>query len=209
MSDMDNLCTSRVVVLRKKAQPRAFLLAPLTLGGGPFTAMMLGNNSSMSWSGTFRASKLTAGSGDRMRKLRVGAAFMISAAVLTASGAPVDARRSTASVFQMVDTNRDGVIDEGEVRHAASALFDQLDTDKDGTLDAKELRGHLNEQDFQANDTDHDNTLTKDEYLAIVEQRVKSTDTNHDGKLKIDELTSAPGAALVKLITFQIEGVHP
>ena len=85
----------------------------------------------------------------------------------------------------------------------------ELDTDKDGTLDAKELRGHLNEQDFQANDTDHDNTLTKDEYLAIVEQRFKSTDTNHDGKLKIDELTSAPGAALVKLITFQIEGVHP
>jgi EF-hand domain/EF hand len=152
---------------------------------------------------------LARGSEDGMRKLRVGAGILVLAAVLVASGAPVDARRSTASVFQLVDINRDGTIDEGEVRQAASAFFDRLDTDKDGTLDAKELRGHLSEQDFRAYDTDHDNTLTKDEYLAIVEQRFKSTDANHDGKLKIDELTSAPGAVLVKLITFQIEGIHP
>jgi len=45
--------------------------------------------------------------------------------------------------------------------------------------------------------------------LAIVEQRFKAADANHDGKLKIDEFTSAPGAALVKLITYQVEGVHP
>ena len=133
---------------------------------------------------------------------------MLSAALI-AGGAPVHARRSTASVFQMLDANKDGTVDETEARQAASVLFDRLDTDKDGTLDENELRGRLSEQELRANDPDHDNTLTKDEYLAIVEQRFKAADANHDGKLKIGELTSAPGAVLVKLITYQVEGVHP
>src|ERR1700674_429453 len=106
----------------------------------------------------------------------------------------------------MFDPQKDRNVAENETRKTASSPFDRLDTDKDGTLDANELRGRLSKQDFQANDPDHDSTLTKDEYLAIVEQRFKSADANHDGKLKIDELTSAPGAVLVKLITYQIEG---
>jgi hypothetical protein len=146
-----------------------------------------------------------------MRKLslRFGALILLLSAALIAGGAPVHARRSTASILQMLDTNKDGTVDETEARQAASALFDRLDTDKDGTLDANELRGRLSKQELQANDPDHDNTLTKDEYLAIVEQRFKSADADHDGKLKIGELTSAPGAILVKLITYQIEGASP
>jgi Ca2+-binding EF-hand superfamily protein len=92
---------------------------------------------------------------------------------------------------------------------AKRRLFDRLDTDRDGTLDVDELRGRLSNEELQSNDPDHDGTLTKDEYLTIVEQRFKAADANHDGKLKIDEFTSAPGAALVKLITYQVEGVHP
>lgn len=109
----------------------------------------------------------------------------------------------------MLDTNKDGTVDEAESRQAASSLFDRLDTDNDGTLDANELRSHLSSQELQPNDPDHDGTLTKDEYLVIVEQRFKAADANHDGKLKIDEFTSKPGALLVKLITYQVEGIHP
>ena len=140
---------------------------------------------------------------------RFAALILLSSVVLMESSPPVHARRSTASVFQMLDINKDGTVDEAESRQAASALFDRLDTDRDGTLDANELRGHLSNEELQSNDPDHDGTLTKDEYLAIVEQRFKAADANHDGKLKIDEFTSAPGAALVKLITYQVEGVHP
>ena len=145
-----------------------------------------------------------------MRKLslRCGLILMLSAALM-AGGPPVHARRSTASIFTAVDTSKDGTVDEAEARQAASALFDRLDIDKDGTLDANELRGHISKEELQSNDPDHDGTLTKDEYLAIVEQRFKAADANHDGKLKIDEFTSALGAALVKLITYQVEGVHP
>lgn len=140
---------------------------------------------------------------------RFGALILMSNAALMASGPSVHARRSTASIFQMLDTNKDGTVDEAESRQAASSLFDRLDTDNDGTLDANELRSHLSSQELQPNDPDHDGTLTKDEYLVIVEQRFKAADANHDGKLKIDEFTSKPGALLVKLITYQVEGIHP
>ena len=73
--------------------------------------------------------------------------------------------------------------------------------------DVNELRGHLSEDELKANDSDHDGTLTKDEYLAIVEQRFKAADANHDGKLKIDEFTSVAGGSLVKLITYQVGGI--
>jgi hypothetical protein len=145
-----------------------------------------------------------------MRKLslRCGALILTLSAALMADGAPVHARRSTASIFQMLDTNKDGAVDEAESRQAASALFDRLDTDKNGTLDANELRGHLSIKELQSNDPDHDGSLTKDEYLAIVEQHFKAADANHDGKLKIDEFTSVPGATRVKLITYQVDGIH-
>ena len=126
-----------------------------------------------------------------MRKLslRRDALILMVSAMLIVGVAPVHARRSTASVFQMLDTNKDGTVDDAESRQAASALFDRLDTDSDGTLDANELRGHLSNEELQSNDPDHDGTLTKDESLAIVEQRFKAADANHDGKLKIDEFT--------------------
>ncbi len=132
--------------------------------------------------------------------------LMCSVAVVTGSNL-VLARWSTASKFMAVDADKDGTVDEAEARQAASALFDRLDIDKDGTLDANELRGHLSKGELDANDPDHDGTLTKDEYLAVVEQRFKAADANHDGKLKIDEFTSVPGAALVKLITYQVGGI--
>jgi EF hand len=146
-----------------------------------------------------------------MRKLsvRFGILILMLSAALLVDGAPVHARRSTASIFAAVDISKDGTVVEAEARQAASALFDRLDTDRDGTLDANELRGHISKEELQSNDPDHDGTLTKDEYLAIVDQRFKAADASHDRKLKIDEFTSVPGAALVKLITYQVEGVHP
>jgi hypothetical protein len=82
-----------------------------------------------------------------MRKLslRFVTLILTLSAALMADGAPVHARRSTASILQMLDANKDSTADETEARQAASALFDRLDTDKDGTLDANELRGRLSD----------------------------------------------------------------
>jgi hypothetical protein len=54
--------------------------------------------------------------------------------------------------------------------------------------------------DFTAADPNHDNTLTKEEYLAVVEQRFKAADKDHDGKLNSWELHTPAGKALVRLL---------
>ena len=71
-----------------------------------------------------------------MRKLsvRFGAIILMSSAALMAGGAPVHARRSTASIFQMLDTNKDGTVNKAESRQAASVLFDRLNTTETALL---------------------------------------------------------------------------
>jgi hypothetical protein len=58
----------------------------------------------------------------------------------------------------------------------------------------------VSRKDLTAADPDHDNTLTKDEYLAFVEQRFKAADKDHDGTLASWELHTPAGKALVRLL---------
>jgi Ca2+-binding EF-hand superfamily protein len=79
-------------------------------------------------------------------------------------------------------------------------LFDKLERDHDGTLDKRELAGRLTAKELAAADTDHDGTLTRDEYLALVEQRFSAADPDHDGTLDAKELNSKAGRALLRLL---------
>jgi hypothetical protein len=98
------------------------------------------------------------------------------------------------------DTDKDGTVDLAEAKKAAGELFDKLDVDKDGTLDIKELQGRLSRKEFAAADSDHDKSLTKDEYLAVVEQRFKAADADNDGTLSEAEFKTPAGKALVRLL---------
>ena len=93
-----------------------------------------------------------------------------------------------------------GTVDVAEAKKAASALFDRLERDKDGTLDKHELAGRLSAKELAVADPDHDGTLSKDEYLAIVEQRFNAADSDHDGTLDAKELHSSAGVSLVRLV---------
>jgi Ca2+-binding EF-hand superfamily protein len=53
---------------------------------------------------------------------------------------------------------------------------------------------------FDRLDRDHDGTLTKGEYLAVVEKRFTAADPDKDGTLDRKELRSAAGRALVRLV---------
>ena len=86
----------------------------------------------------------------RNLSVRFGILILMLSAALLVDGAPVHARRSTASIFAVVDTDRDGTIDAAEARQTASALFDRLDTDNDGSLDANELQGHISKEELQS-----------------------------------------------------------
>ncbi len=118
---------------------------------------------------------------------------------LLATGLSVSAK-SRLNLIRLLDTDNDGTVDLGEAKAAASAMFDRLERDKDGTLDKRELSRRLSARELAAADPDHDGTLTKEEYLAVVEQRFRAADPDHDGTLDARELRSGPGRALVRLL---------
>jgi Ca2+-binding EF-hand superfamily protein len=119
---------------------------------------------------------------------------------LIGAAGPAFARAKKADPVARFDTDHDGTVDLAEAKKAAGALFDKLDTDKDGTLDIKELHGRLSREEFAAADPDHDKTLTKDEYLAVVEQRFKAADPDNDGSVSAKEFATPAGRALARLL---------
>lgn len=135
-------------------------------------------------------------------RTRLGILLLSSGLAIAAS--PLYARISSAAILHMLDTDNDASVDTAEAKKAAVVLFDRLDTDNDGTLDANELRGRLSEEEIVAGNPQHNKTLTKDEYLAIVDERFKAADSNHDGKLDIQELSSLSGDTVVKLLVLRI-----
>lgn len=128
--------------------------------------------------------------------------FVVSLAtgMLLATGLPVLAKSHRMSLIGMLDTDHDGTVDLTEAKAAGSAMFDKLERDKDGTLDKRELARRLSAKELAAADPDHDGTLTKEEYLAVVEQRFHAADPDHDGTLDAKELHSAAGRALLRLL---------
>jgi Ca2+-binding EF-hand superfamily protein len=124
----------------------------------------------------------------------------LAAGTLLCTVLPVMAKSGRASLIRMLDTDNDGTVDLAEAKAAASALFDKLEHDKDGTLDKHELARRLSAKELAAADPDHDGTLTKDEYLALVEQRFGAANPDHDGTLDAKELNSPAGKALLRLL---------
>ena len=119
---------------------------------------------------------------------------------LLAAGFPALAKTQRSGLMRMLDTDNDGTVDLAEAKAAASKLFDRLERDKDSTLDKHELARRLSAAELAAADPDHDGTLTKDEYLALVEQRFGAADPDHDGTLDAKELSSPAGKALLRLL---------
>lgn len=124
----------------------------------------------------------------------------LATGMLFAAGLPALAKSRGMGLIGMLDTDHDGTVDLAEAKAAASALFDKLERDKDGTLDKHELARRLSAKELAAADPDHDGTLTKDEYLAVVAQRFSAADPDHDGTLDARELQSPAGRALLRLL---------
>jgi hypothetical protein len=82
-----------------------------------------------------------------------------------------------------------------QAKAAASAAFDRIERgDKDGTLEGRELKGRVTREELAAVDTDHDGTLSKEEYLALVEKLFREADTDNEGVLEGKELNPPPDA---------------
>jgi hypothetical protein len=91
-------------------------------------------------------------------------------------------------------------LDLDEVTKAASAVYDRLEKGNDTTLDRKEASPRIGRKEFSAAGPDHDGTLTKDGYLALVGKLFKKADTNGDETSDAKELHSKAGRALARLL---------
>ena len=116
------------------------------------------------------------------------------------AGWPALAKSGRMSLIRMLDTDNDGTVDLAEAKKAASALFDRLERDKDGTLDKRELARRLSAKELAAADPDHDGTLTKDEYLAVVEQRFAPPIRIMTGRSMPRNCIPRAGRALLRLL---------
>jgi len=127
-------------------------------------------------------------------------ALIAMAGMVLAGIPPVVAKVKQSAPLRMFDSDHDGSLDLQETKNAALALFDKLDRDKDGTLDRRELAGRLSIREFGASDPDHDGSLTKEEYLAVVELRFRAADPDNDGTLTASELNTKAGKAVLRLM---------
>ncbi len=127
-------------------------------------------------------------------------AITLAVTALIGAATPALAQKKNSTLVGQFDADNDGSVDLAEAKKAGAAMFDKLDVDKEGTLDLKELRGRVNRKEFTAADADHDGTLSKEEYLALVEQRFKAADADHDGTLVNWEFHTPKGRALTRLL---------
>jgi Ca2+-binding EF-hand superfamily protein len=135
-----------------------------------------------------------------LRTLSLSIALGLSVFVGTSLAPKIALADTAAAVVSKDDRDGDKTLDLAEVNAAASAHFARLNKDADATLDMQEVKGVIGEKAFAAADTDHDGTLSRDEYLALVQRLFKQADTDHDGTLDAKELRSKSGRRLKRLI---------
>jgi hypothetical protein len=103
--------------------------------------------------------------------------------------------------FSAIDGDANGTIDLDEAKHAAEIRFQHLDRHRVGKLSHAELgRRRLTVPEFSWADRDHDGTLDKDEYLALVERQFRAADVDHDGMVSRAEFESRSGLPLRRLL---------
>jgi Ca2+-binding EF-hand superfamily protein len=120
----------------------------------------------------------------QVRGIAIAATLVLGAQVTFVSTAGAQA----SDVVAKYDKDQDRTLDLNETKAAAAAHFDKLNKDADTTLETQEVKGTIGPKAFKAADTDHDGTISKDEYLALVEKLFNRVDTNHDGTLSATEL---------------------
>ena len=147
----------------------------------------------MDWPAFKRRATPTGPSTSRRHLLLFGLASCVTASAAFARGG---SRPGSA-----LDRDADGTIDLDEAKRAAELLFQHLDRHRTGKLNRAQLgRRRLTVAEFSSADSDHDGTLDKDEYLALVERQFKAADVDHDGTVSRAEFESRSGLPLRRLL---------
>ncbi len=94
--------------------------------------------------------------------------------------------------FEMVDTNRDGIVTPAELLEGRTRNFDAMDKNKDGVLTVDDLAGRPALVNMhRILDSDRDGKVTKEQFIGIAKIRFEALDANHDGKVTADGSAAA------------------
>jgi hypothetical protein len=129
-----------------------------------------------------------------LKRLLVTALFLLTASLCHARHHDADA------IIAIYDSNHDLGLDLAEVRAAGGKHFDTLNRDGDTTLEMPEVLGIVGPRMFAWADRDHDGSLSKEEYLALVGRLFRRADTQHFGRLYSRDLRGKAAQALLELI---------
>ncbi len=118
------------------------------------------------------------------------------------------------AMFDKMDVNHDGKLDQADRGAHESEMFDHLDTNHDGSVSRGEFTaahaqggpdgepgadqrrgehggGHMGMMMMRMADTNHDGAVTRDEFAAAQAKHFDMMDANHDGQLTQTERKAA------------------
>lgn len=108
---------------------------------------------------------------------------------LAASAASAEeAKYDPKAAFAETDTNKDGVVDHGELYVRIVDVYYLADTNKDGTLSPDELRQLPLGGDSKEGDQDGSGGISLREFLRLREHDFQAADTNDDEVLTVEEV---------------------
>lgn len=139
-------------------------------------------------------------------------AYLLRASVLLLALGSVPAGLCAAQVlpptaaarFEILDTNRDGVVDKSE--YEGDSLFALIDSNRNNRISAEELQSVLGPQEdgapsaadrIRVADSNDDGELTDEELRRAAEMRFSRLDSNSDGELDLAEMKSGFGIPML------------
>jgi hypothetical protein len=96
------------------------------------------------------------------------------------------------------DTERDSVLDLGDVRRSARDAFDEKK--ENGVVSLRDFGPSSAWERFRSLGQSADENLTRREFLSVIDEMFDEVDRNGNGVLDHDELNSPRGRALLRII---------
>ena len=122
--------------------------------------------------------------------LRYAVLIMVSFTIFSfQSNAGSESVADSKRIFEIVDANKDGLVDRTEFRLNKMDVFFSRDKNKDRHLSREEL-SNMGGATFSAVDKDGDNLMSAFEFNQADISKFKAVDLNNDGSITFDEFVA-------------------
>jgi hypothetical protein len=124
--------------------------------------------------------------------MKVTITTMLLAALLTSSQfVAADAGKGRPDLFNRADTNGNGLVDRSEYDRLNARIYERLDRNRDGLINENEPRRERGKRLFEFADSNNDKAISKSELQQLNRKRFQRMDSNDDGALSKQEIAQA------------------